>query len=68
MQGPTAARMPASLAPRRFHGGKRGLQHAADGAAPAGMRGGDHAGLGVGEQHGRAVGRQHAEGQAAAWP
>ncbi len=40
---------------------ERRLEHAADGAAPAGMRRGDETGLGVGEQHGRAVGGQYPE-------
>jgi hypothetical protein len=46
-----------------LHGLDRGLQHAVERAAPAGMRRADHAGLGVGQQHRRAVRGEHAERQ-----
>ena len=56
MHGPTAAAIPAGLAPEFDHRGDRRLQHARDRAPPAGMGGADHPGLPVGEQHRRAIG------------
>jgi hypothetical protein len=43
------------------HRGDGGLQHAAEGAFPAGMRRADHAGFGVREQDRRTVRRQDAQ-------
>ena len=52
-----------ALGAERLHGGDRRLDHAGEGAAPAGMRGADHARLGVGQQQRPAVGSGHADGE-----
>ena len=66
--GPDGGVHPLAPATKRFHGGKGGFDHPAEGPAPAGMGGGDHAGFRVGEQHGRAVGRQHGRRPGRGWP
>ena len=59
-QGTDGGDNPRALGAEFFHGGKGGVDDAAQGALPAGMSGTDHTAIAVGKQHRRAVGRQHA--------
>ena len=63
--GPIAARMWPRVGAKPFHGLDRGLDHAGQRAAPAGMCGADHAGLRIGEQDRPAIGRGDADGERA---